>query len=281
MPAPQALLMKQAARLKFASFGLVVPPNYQQPQGEAADHFRQAFQPSDLSTAPAVTQGPPLFRPATMNRVHTDCQKMNIATYGGFIDGICDAICDAWGKWQNLATMAGVMVNAITASLGQVVGPPWTPFIMLQAPKTKPMQMKYWAAVANVLGPAWLSYTATIKIPGLPLYPLFALCPSPVAPPTMNVPVPIASLTQVKVSLTPALLKQQMVAALADPRAPYQNELFESICDAFDKMFTAWQVSTMLTNMVATGPVPSMALPIPVPGPVTGGVATMPPGGFK
>jgi hypothetical protein len=281
MPAPQAQLMKQAARLKFASFGLTVPPNWRQPQGDDAEHFRQAFKPEELSTQPAVTPGAPLFRPASMNKYHTDAQKMHIAKYGEFIDGVCDAICGAWGQWQNLASMTGIIVNAITASLGQVIGPPITPFIMMQGPKSSPMQMKYLNAIANVIGPAWMAYTATIKIPALPIFPTFLMCPSPVAPPTSNVPVPVAALTQVTVSLTPALMKQQMVAQLADPRAPYHNELFESICEAFDQMFKAWQISTQVTNIMATGPVPSMALPVPVPGPVTGGIGSMPPGGFK
>jgi hypothetical protein len=276
------MMMKQAARLKFASFGLTVPPNFRQPQGEDGEHFRQAFKQDELSTQPAVSaSGPPLFRPASLNRYHTDAQKMHIAKYGEFIDGICDAICGAWGQWQNVASMTGIMVNAITASMGQVVGPPLTPMIMMQGPKSSPMQMKYLNAIANVIGPAWLSYTATIKIPGLPFYPAFAMFPSPVAPPTPNVPFPVIALTQVKVSLTPALMKQQMVAQLADPRAPYHNELFESVCDAFDKMFTIWQTTTMVTNVLGGGAVPSMALPVPVPGPVTGGFASMPPGGFK
>ncbi len=282
MPAPQALLMKKAARLKFASFGLKVPPNWKQPQGEAAEHFQQAFKENELTTAPAISaDGPPLFQPASMNKYHTDAQKMHIAKYGEFIDGVCDAICQAWSQWQNVASMTGIMVNAVTATLGQVIGPPWTPIILAQGPKSSPMQMKYLNAVANVIGPAWMSYTATIKIPGLPFYPVFAVCPSPVAPPTPNVPFPVAALTQVTASITPGVMKTQMVAQLADPQAPYHQELFQSICDAFDQMFKLWQASTMVTNVLGTGPVPSMTLPVPVPGPVTGGMANMPPGGFK
>lgn len=282
MPAPQAILMKQAARLKFSSFGLKVPPNWRQPQGQDHDHFQQAFKQDELSTAPHMPpDGMPLFQPASLNRYHTDAQKMHHAKYGEFIDGMCDAICDAWSQWQNLASMTGIIVNAVTASVGQVVGPPWQPILMMKGPKKSPMQLKYLTAVANVLGPAWMSYTASIKIPGLPFYPAFAVCPTPVAPPTPNIPMPVAALTQVPAPLQPALMKQQMVAQLADPQAPYHGQLFESICDAFDKMFKVWQVSTMVTNVIATGPVPSMVLPVPVPGPVTGGVANMPPGGFK
>lgn len=280
MPAPQPTLMKQAARLKFASFGLTVPTNWQQPQGEDAEHFGQAFKDSEKSTAPAVGS-PPLFRPASLNKYHTDSQKMHHAKFGEFIDGIVDAICNAWSTWQSSASMTGIMVNAASASLGQVIGPPWTPFIMAQGPKSTPMQLKYTTAIANVLGPAWMTYSSALKVPGLPWYPGFVMFPSPVAPPTPNVPTPIATLTQVKASLVPALMKQQMVAQLADPRAPFHSELFESICDAFDKMFTIWMTSTMVTNVLGAGPCPSMALPVPVPGPVVGGIASMPPGGFK
>jgi hypothetical protein len=272
--------MKQAARLKFSSFGLTVPSDWKQPQGEDAEHFNQAFKDNEKSTTPAAA-APLLFRPASLNKYHTDAQKMHVAKFGEFIDGIVDAICSAWDKWQSTASMTGIMVNAVTASVGQVIGIPWTPIILAQGPKKTPMQLKYTTAIANTLGPAWLTYTSALKVPGLPWYPAFATFPSPVAPPTPNVPTPIASLVQVQASLAPPLLKNQMVGMLADPRAPYHKELFESIVDAFDKMFKIWLTSTMVTNVLGTGAVPSMALPVPVPGPVVGGIATMPPGGFK
>jgi hypothetical protein len=277
MPAPQATLMKQAARLKFTSFSLKAPPNWQQPQGEAADHFDQAFKPEEKTTSPGM---PPLFQPASLNKYHTDSQKMLIAKIGAFIDQTCDAICSAWAQWQATATMTGVMINAVSASLGQVVGIPWTPLIMMSGAKSTPMQLKYTTVIANVVGMAWQTYTATIKVPGLPWYPAFAAFPSPVAPPMPNVPVPIAALTQVTTSLSAALLKQQMVGQLADPAAPFHGQLFEAICDAFDKMFMAWQLSTMVTQVMGTGPVPTFAPPYVPAGPVVGGVGNMIPGGF-
>ena len=87
--------------------------------------------------------------------------------------------------------MVGVVINGrhrVTG--GQVVGPPLTPLILAQAPKGSPQELKYTNAIANVIGTAWLAYTATIKVPGLPWYPAFAAFPSPVAPPTPNVPMP-------------------------------------------------------------------------------------------
>lgn len=260
------------------SFALKVPQNWKQPQGEDADHFSQAFKANEKTSTPGT---PPLFQPATLNKYHTDTQKMHIAKIGAFIDKTCDAIASAWGQWQNMASMAGIVINAVTATAGQMVGPPLTPIILAQGAKGSPMETKYTTVIANVIGTAWLSYTATIKVPGLPFYPAFAMFPSPVAPPTPNVPFPLVALTQVTASIMPMAMKSQMVGMLADPTAPFHKELFESICDAFDKMFQVWQKTTMVTNVLGTGPVPSFAPPYSPAGPVVGGVGTMPPGGLK
>ncbi|MBA3455723.1 MAG: hypothetical protein H0T42_21690 [Deltaproteobacteria bacterium] len=278
MPAPQADAMKNFARLKFMSFNLKVPTNWRNPQGDAGAMYDGAFKDNEKTSTPG---SPPLFQPASLNKYDTDVQKMQIATVGGFIDSISSAICDAWGKWQNLATMAGVVIIGPVATMGQLIGPPLTPLILASAPKSSPQQLKYANAVATVIGTAWLAYTATIKLPGLPIYPAFAACPSPVAPPIPNTPFPIAGAMQVTASLTPALMKMQMQAMLGDPTAPFHGELFEAICDGFDKCFKIWQTTTMVTNIIGTGAVPSMALVPPVPGPVTGGIGTMAPGGLK
>ena len=88
MPAPQASAMQQLARLKFSSFNLKVPQNWKEPSGDpAAKHYGDAFKPAEKSTAPAVS-APPLFKPASMNKYHTDAQKMHIDKIGKFIDGI-------------------------------------------------------------------------------------------------------------------------------------------------------------------------------------------------
>ena len=277
MPAPQASAMQQLARLKFTSFNLKVPSNWKDPQGDAGDHYGRAFKPDEKASAPGM---PPLFQPASLNKYHTDTQKMHIGKIGAFIDGTCSAICSAWSQWQTASTMVGVVINAVTATGGQIVGPPWTPLILASAPKASPMEMKYSNVIAQVIGTAWLSFTATVKVPGMPWYPLFAACPSPVAPPTPNIPCPFAALTQVPMSISCNVMKMQMVGQLADPEAPFHKELFESICDAFEKTYNMWKATTMVTNVLGTGPVPTFAPPYVPVGPVVGGVATMAPGGF-
>src|ERR1041385_3767493 len=180
MPAPQASAMQQLARLKFTSFNLKVPQNWKDPQGDAADHYSRAFKPDEKASAPGM---PPLVQPASLNKYHTDTQKMHIGKIGAFIDGTCSAICSAWSQWQTAATMVGIVINAVTATGGQIVGPPWTPLILASAPKSSPMEMKYSNVIAQVIGTAWLSFTATVKLTGMPWYPAFAAVPSPVAPP--------------------------------------------------------------------------------------------------
>src|SRR6266850_2477890 len=105
MPAPQASAVSQLARLKFTSFSLKVPQGWKDPQGAAADHYGRAFKPEEKATAPGM---PPLFQPASLNKYHTDAQKMHIGKIGSFIDDITKAICSAWSQWQSMATMVGV-----------------------------------------------------------------------------------------------------------------------------------------------------------------------------
>lgn len=279
MPAPQASAMKQLARLKFSGFNLKVPDGFQKPSGELGDMYDKAFKPEEKVTMPAMT-APPLFTPHSMNKYHTDVQKMNTSEIGGFIDGICSAICSAWSTWQSAATMVGVVITGPVAVGGQIVGPPLTPLILAQGPKSKPSALKYTTTIANVIGTAWLTFTATVKVTGMPWYPAFAAVPSPVAPPSPNVPCPFAALTQVPVSISASVLKAQMVGMHGDPTAMYNQQIFEAVADAFEKSYNLWKVSTMVTNVLGTGPVPTFAPPYVPVGPVVGGVGTMTPGGF-
>jgi hypothetical protein len=277
MPAPQATMMSQLARLKFTSFALKVPTNWTAPQGDAGKQYNDAFKDSEKSTVPG---SPPLFQPASMNKYHTDTQKMHIAKIGGFIDDTMKAIASAWSTWQTTCSMVGITIAGPVAVGGQIVGPPLTPLILAEAPMTTPGLMKYSNVIATVIGNAWLQFTATVKVPGLPWYPAFAACPMPVAPPMPNTPCPFATLTQVPVSISSTMMKTQMISQLGDPQAPFHKELFESITDAFEKTYNLWKVSTMVTNVIGTGPVPTFAPPYVPVGPVLGGIGTMTPGGF-
>jgi hypothetical protein len=268
------------AKVKFAGFSLKVPTGWQQPQGDPqGKQYGDAFKPDEKTSAPD-TMVPPLFQPASLNKYHTDTQKKLNQQFGDFIDGMCSAVCSAWSQWQSTASMAGIIVAAVTASGGQMVGPPLQGLILPSAPKTTPMAIKYSTAIATAIGLGWLSWSSSIKIPGLPFYPAFAAFAGPMAPPTPNVPVPLAALTQVTAPLMCQTLKGQMTGLLGDPMAPFAKELFESISDAFEKCFNIWQPSTMVTNVLGLGPIPTFAPPFVPVGPVVGGTATMAPGGL-
>lgn len=278
MPAPQASQMKQLVRAKFTSFSIKVPQNWQNPSGDPdAKHYSDAFKPEEKNTAPGA---PPLVQPASSNKYHTDTQKMHIDKIGKFLDGISEAICSAWSTWQTAASMAGIVIAGPTASGGQIVGPPWAPLIIATGPKETPMLLKYTTTVANIIGTAWLTYTATIKIPGLPLFPPYSAWPAPVAPPMPNpTPCKLVACVNVDASLQVAALKGQMIGAHGDPMAPLHKEIFEAIADGFNKCFTQWKLATQFTIM-GGGPVPTYAPPYVPVGPVVGGVGVMPPGGM-
>lgn len=280
MPAPVASMMQMAAKLQFASNGLTVPTDWQQPTGNpAGKHYVDAFKPEERAVPPDVMI-PPLFLPASVNKYHVDLQKSLNSKFSSFLDGICQAICGAWSQWQTATMMTGVIINAVSASLGTLAGPPWTPLILASAPKATPMEMKYSNVIATVLGTAWLTYTASIKLPGLPLYPAFAAFPAPVAPPMPSLPVPLISLAQVTASVQPAALKGQMMGMLGDPMAPFHKELFDAVAQAFGQCFQIWQASTQVTNILGMGPVPTFAPPFVPVGPVVMGVGNMMPGGL-
>lgn len=280
MPAPPAAAMKEMAKMQFRSFAIKLPVDWEDPsQPEAARQYADAFQPSERAAVP-IPVPPALFLASSANKYHCDTAKEISNKLEGFIDGICEAICSAWSQWQSMATLTGVIINAVTAAGGQAVGPPWGPFILAGAPKSTPQELKYSTAVANAIDAGWTAYQSSIKVPGLPWYPAFAAFPGPVAPPMPNVPVPVIALTQVAAPVSKAQLKSTMIGCLGDPKAAHHAELFDCIADAFEKCFTIWQASTMVTNVLGTGPIPTFAPPFVPVGPVVAGVGNMIPGGF-
>jgi hypothetical protein len=118
---------------------------------------------------------------------------------------------------------------------------------------------------------------ATVKVPGMVWYPSFTAFPSPIAPPTPNIPCPFAALTMASALVSASTLKSQIVAMAGQPA---NESVYDAIGDAFEKMFNVWKATTMVTNVIGTGPIPTFAPPYVPVGPVVGGIGTMPPGGF-
>jgi hypothetical protein len=273
-------MMQQFARAQFMSFALRVPTNWQDPQGDpAASQYGNAFKDGEKATAPGA---PPLFIAATANKYHTDTQKMLIDKIGSFIDKTCSAICSAWSTWQSGASMASIVVAGPVATGGVLVGPPLQPLIMAQGAVSTPSLLKFTNVIASVISTAWQTFTATVTIPGLPIFPLFTAFPGPTVPaPVPNqVPLMFVQMVQVPASIMAAAMKAQMIGQLGDPQAPFAPQIFDAICTAFSQCYDIWKASTTVMVMASGGVVATFVPPVPVPGPVAGAIGIVSPGGL-
>jgi hypothetical protein len=279
MPAPIATAMQQLARARFKAFAIELPTGWAKTQVELAPHLPSALTQPERSHTPDPSA---LFVCKSTISHHVKTQREMSSTMGTFLDAACGAICNAWSMWQAGVSIAGIVINGPTAVGGTVAGPPWTPLLALSLPSGTPMMKAYSTAISQTLGTAWLQYQSSWVLPGLAFWPAFISIATGVAPPTPNVPFPLTAVVQVTAPLAAATLSKQMSALFTaqmtamgkNPKGAHADELFASVADAFEKSFTAWQATTLVTNVLGTGPAPAPF------GPVVGGVGVMAPGGL-
>jgi hypothetical protein len=283
MPAPQADAMKQFARAQFMSFNIRVPDGWQDPSGDPqASHYGKAFKPSEKSSSPGA---PPLFTPASLNKYHTDTQKMLIAKFGAFIDGTCTALCSAWSQWQQMATMTALVATGPTVVGGLLTPVPMLPLILAgNPPMNTENEIKYTTAIAQTISQQWTLLAATIIISSpFPSHPPLAAFPSPAIPPPgipNVVPIPMATAcTAMADPLVSAdVMKPLMMTALGDPKAQYAEKLFDAICTGFYQCYQIWKKATLFNQVCVSGAVPTWT-PVSPAGPVVG-IGMMMPGGM-
>lgn len=269
MPTPQKNILSQLAKINFASKNIRLPINWKQ-QGS---QYPDAFEKSEIQVPP----NPPmnLFREPTLNKYHVDAARTIGKSFEKYIDGICGAICDGIDKWMKMTAIAGVIINGPVGMLlpGGVIGPPLMPLIFISAPKKTLQEMKYSKAIASALGTLWQPWH--LGLTGTLMYPPFAAIPSPVAPPTPNMPLPLIALSSPgEFGLSPGNLKSLMEANLAEPDALHASDLFDSVAKAFNTVFQTFKTTTLVQNVLGTGPVPIfmpagpvvMGTVIPTPG---------------
>jgi hypothetical protein len=190
------------------------------------------------------------------------------------------AVANAIAVWRPAATLSGVVVNAVTAAGGTLVGPPLQPLIvasMVNAGVPSDVATAY----ASVVSTAWAAWAASVRVPGLPWYPAFAAFPGPVAPPTPNTPTPLMAMTMTDKPLSPSVLG----AALRTALGTRMNESGSGgAVDRFTQdlwvRFNTFVASCIVSNVLGTGPVPTFAPPYVPCGPVVGGTANMAAGGL-
>lgn len=278
MPAPVGAAMANDVKTFFRAKAIKLSVNWSQPTGEGGKQYGDAFEPSERAVPDSSNR---LFVAVSTNKYHVDqCVKVGQA-FEQFIDGMSAAICGGWQQWCGMATVVGPLVNAVVAVVtpGNILGPPLFPLIFAQAPKATPMQLKYSMAIGGALGDAWLAwhmgFAGTLNYP-----PTFATCPSPVHPPTPNLPKPLVAVGKSpgEALLAPPALKGAMMLRLADPMAMHAEPLFDCFAQAIKKAFDMWAGQTQLSSVLGIGPVPTFAPPFVPVGPVVAGVGTAPPG---
>lgn len=273
MPAPNAQQLALLTKTNFSAKNIKIPLNWSQP----GDQYPDAFATSERQVAPnAPTE---LFHAATLNKYHVDAAKEMSDKLGAYIDGIAGAICGAIDNWMKMTMISGAIINGPVATLipGGVVGPPLLPLILGQAPKGTPLETTYSLAIANAFNTAWQVWQ--LGLTGMLTYPAFAAVPSPMAPPMPNIPVPLVTLSSPgEAQLSPAALKGAMVGMLGDPTAQHAPDLFDALAQAFNTVFQLFKTTTLVQNVLGTGPVPTFAPPFVPVGPVLAGTVIPTPG---
>ncbi|MDH5546858.1 MAG: hypothetical protein OEZ43_14795 [Gammaproteobacteria bacterium] len=273
MPAPQESLFSQQAKTFFTANGIQLPMDWQSP----GEQFCDAFAASERSVSPNSPTN--LFAQATLNKYHVDAAADIGKKFETFIDASISAICSAIDQWMKMTTIAGAVINGPSGMLmpGNVLGPPLAPLILAKAPQATAFELKYSVAIANAIGSAWQAWHAGLM--GNLMYPSFAAFPGPMAPPTPNVPVPLLMFSSAgDAGLSASTLKSSMLANLGDPQALHAKELFDAICKAFELQLLTFKSTTMVQNVLGTGPIPTFAPPFVPVGPVLGGVGNGAPG---
>jgi len=277
MPAPQAALLADQIKQLITAEQVEVPTGY-----AGDDDFKYNRDYPEFDSAVPVTSN--LFKcPGTQKIAVDTCNDIS-KSWSDFIDSVSGGICSSWSRWQSATSISGVLINAAVGQLlpGCMVGPPLMSAPLITADIDVGGKPAFFApfalAAASGIGNAWTAwqtgYQVTLQ------YPAFASFPGPVAPPTPNVPLPLASGT----SVGDPMMKKDVLATLmlsnlstGTPDA-LTNLLFGKLAEGFCAVFEQWKGTTMIQNVRGTGPVPSFAPPFAPVGPVVGGVGNGAPG---
>ena len=279
---PPMMFMKPAGQVVFASYSLKLPNQFQPPSGETAeDHYKKAFKDSERSAMPQLM--PPWFMPAQSgNKYYVDsCDQVGNA-FKSFHDNMIDAVGIAHTKWKSMAKFKDLKINAVTAlgMPGCLDGPELESDI-----KNAPMcaswsgnKAKYRDAVAKGVSKKFKEWQDKVTVPGLPWYPAFAAFPGPMAPPTPNVPTPLAACVSAMMTsmIMPAQMRDAMIDALDGGLKSKDNDkqhkaLFDAIATVISAAFAAWLPQQQVIGVLGKGPIPTFAPPYVPVGPVVMG----------
>ncbi|MSP93425.1 MAG: hypothetical protein EXR79_16800 [Myxococcales bacterium] len=271
MPPWNAPQLKTLSKAAFKAHNVVLPVDWEQPTGDAGKQYVDSFKLTELFAPPDPAK---LFVPATPNKYHVDTVKKISGQFEAFIDGVCDAICNAISMWKLQAKFKDLKINAVTALgvPGCLDGPETKPFVLMTAPKASANENKYSKAVATHFSEAFKKWQDKVTVPGLPWYPAFAAFPGPMAPPMPNVPTPLIACPSAMMSeMTPSSLKDGFVKKLGDKKAQHHEVLFDALGKGIAAIFMMWLPQQQIMLVLGKGSIPTFAPPYVPVGPVVMG----------
>jgi peptidoglycan hydrolase-like protein with peptidoglycan-binding domain len=198
------------------------------------------------------------------------------------VSAVVSAFTGAITTWKATAVFAGIIVNGVTAvgGPGCLVGAPLAPLMTARLTTLTGDDRAIATAAAEGIGTNFAIWQSGVTVPGLPWYPTFAAVPGPVGPPSPNIPTPLVALASSGLGLMsdPNALQAAMAKAASVSLRDRAKASFASIATQVSPKFQAMLVTSMVTGVMGTGPVPTFAPPYVPVGPVVGGRAFSPPG---
>jgi hypothetical protein len=214
----------------------------------------------------------------------------SLATGGagiGDADKIANAVVNATRTahlhgWKPQARFQGIRITGVTAigTPGCLSGPDLAGLILGQAQVASLLgdDRLVATAAAKGIGAKFAAWQHGVSVPGLPWYPSFAAFPGPMAPPTPNVPSPLAAMPSSGTGglISAASLQQAMTAAL-DPAVKARDpsgkaaKIFGTIAAQVAAYFSTWLTGQIVSNVLGHGPIPTFVPPVSVVGPVVNG----------
>jgi len=271
MPAPQATVMAMQIKTLIMAEQAEVPMDY---EGDTKDKVNKDTD----SFKSKVAKPTNLLKAPGKDKIAIDSTDDISKSMDEFIDEMCKAICTSWSNWQNAAMFTTGVISAVTCMIspGSLTSPPYMSASTIIANVNsagKPANfMLFVKAIATAIENAWKAWESglmgTIMFP-----PSFASFPGPMHPPTPNIPMPLVALS----SAGDALMKKNalsglMVANLSGVPINQLNQMFfEKFAEGFCLIFDIWKASTLISNVMGSGPIPTFAPPFVPAGPVMAG----------
>lgn len=277
MPAPQASVLESLVKQLITAESVEVPQDY---IGDTTLEYNLDFD----EYQPAIPKGTNIFSCPGVNAITVEACDTVSDQWIDFISEMSKSICNVWGNWQKAAMFSGLLINA---TVGMAMPGSLSSTIMMNqaailAGLNSSEMGEYFIptakAIASAFETCWSAWEKGYQVQLQ--YPTFAAVPMPMAPPTPNIPLPIATGSSVG---DPLINKDIMSGMMMSNLSGFSPDnmtklLFDKFSEGLCQVFDQWKASTMIQNVMGQGPVPSFAPPFSPVGPVVGGTNIPAPG---